>query len=117
SVGPLFVFVSPFLGWIGVFLSGSDTSGNALFGNLQVVAANQLHLDPILLAAANSSGGVMGKMLSPQNLAAGTAVTQLTGQEGFVVARLGLHSIALTMLFGALVAIQQYIIPWIIPRA
>ena len=113
SVGPLFVLLSPFLGWISVLLSGSDTSGNALFGNLQVVAAKQLSLNPILLAATNSSGGVMGKMVSPQNLATGMSVTQLQGHEGTVFARTILHSIALTFLLGVLVAIQQYLIPWI----
>jgi lactate permease len=116
SVGPLFVLLSPFLGWVAVLLSGSDTSGNALFGNLQVVAANQLNLSPVLLAATNSSGGVMGKMVSPQNLATGTSVTELKGQEGVVFARTFLHSIVLTMLLGVIVAIQQYLIPWIIPK-
>ncbi|GAC1307396.1 MAG: lactate permease LctP family transporter [Vulcanimicrobiaceae bacterium] len=116
SVGPLFVLLSPFLGWVAVLLSGSDTSGNALFGNLQVVAANQLKLDPILFAATNSSGGVMGKMISPQNLATGTSVTGMQGKEGVVFARTFPHSIALTVLLGALVALQQYVIPWIIPH-
>lgn len=116
SVGPLFVLLSPFLGWVAVMLSGSDTSGNALFGNLQVVAANQLNLNPVLLAATNSSGGVLGKMVSPQNLATGTSVTELKGQEGTVFARTFLHSIVLTILLGGLVAIQQYVIPWIIPK-
>jgi len=116
SVGPLFVFLSPFLGWVAVLLSGSDTSGNALFGNLQVVAANQLNLNPVLFAATNSSGGVMGKMISPQNLATGTSVTDLKGQEGVVFARTFPHSIVLTVLLGFLVALQQYVIPWIIPH-
>ena len=117
SLGPLFVIVSPFLGWVAVMLSGSDTSGNALFGNLQVVAANQLHLDPVLFAAANSSGGVMGKMISPQNIATGTSVTGLQGQEGRVFARTFPHSIVLTLLLGFVIAIQQYVTPWIIPHA
>lgn len=116
SVGPLFVLLSPFLGWVAVLLSGSDTSGNALFGNLQVVAANQLKLDPVLFAATNSSGGVMGKMISPQNLVTGTSVTNLKGQEGVVFARTFPHSIGLTVLLGILVAIEQYVIPWIIPH-
>ncbi len=116
SVGHLFVLLSPFLGWIAVFLSGSDTSGNALFGNLQVVAARQLNLDPVLFAAANSSGGVMGKMISPQNIATGVSVTNLKGQEGVVFARTFKHSVFLTFLLGILVAIQQYLIPWIIPH-
>ena len=79
-----FPMLSAFLGWVAVFLSGSDTSGNALFGNLQVVAANQLGLNPVLIAATNSSGGVMGKMISPQNIATGVSVTDLKGQEGLV---------------------------------
>src|SRR5208282_6009975 len=111
SVGYAFVFVSPFLGWLAVFLSGSDTSGNALFGNLQVVAARQLNLDPVLFAATNSSGGVMGKMISPQNIATGVSVTDLRGHEGVVFARTFWHSVALTLLLGVLVALQQYIFP------
>jgi lactate permease len=115
SMGFLFPLVSPFLGWMAVFLSGSDTSGNALFGNLQVVAANQLGLNPVLIAATNSSGGVMGKMISPQNIATGVSVTDLKGQEGVVFARTFKHSIALTLLLGLLVVLQQYVVPWMIP--
>jgi lactate permease len=116
SVGHLFILLSPFLGWVAVFLSGSDTSGNALFGNLQVVAARQLNLNPVLFAAANSSGGVMGKMISPQNIATGVSVTDLRGQEGVVFARTFKHSIFLTFLVGVLVAIQQFLLPWMIPH-
>ncbi len=115
SVGIFFPLLSPFLGWVAVFLSGSDTSGNALFGNLQVVAANQLGLNPVLIAATNSSGGVMGKMISPQNIATGVSVTNLKGQEGVVFARTFKHSIALTLLLGVLVVLQQYVFPWMIP--
>jgi len=115
ATGHLFVLLSPFLGWVAVMLSGSDTSGNALFGNLQVVAARQLNLNPVLFAAANSSGGVMGKMISPQNIATGVSVTDLKGHEGVVFARTFPHSIALTILVGILVAVQQYVIPGIIP--
>jgi len=115
SVGFLFPLLSPFLGWVAVFLSGSDTSGNALFGNLQVVAANQLGLNPVLIAATNSSGGVMGKMISPQNIATGVSVTDLKGQEGVVFARTFKHSIALTLVLGVLVLLQQYVFPWMIP--
>jgi len=115
SAGHLFVLLSPFLGWVAVFFSGSDTSGNALFGNLQVVAANQLNLSPVLFAATNSSGGVMGKMISPQNIATGVAVTDLRGREGAVLARTFIHSIVLTVLLALLVVIQQYVIPQIIP--
>ncbi|MEJ0008440.1 MAG: L-lactate permease [Steroidobacteraceae bacterium] len=111
----LFILLSPFLGWIAVALSGSDTSGNALFGNLQVVAARQLNLNPVLFAATNSSGGVMGKMISPQNIATGAAVTQLKGQEGAVFARTFVHSIVLTLVLVVLVVIQQFVFPGMIP--
>ena len=116
SVGFVFPLLSPFLGWVAVFLSGSDTSGNALFGNLQVVAANQLGLNPVLIAATNSSGGVMGKMISPQNIATGVSVTDLKGQEGVVFARTFKHSIALTLVLGVMVVLQQYVVPWMIPH-
>ena len=117
SVGVIFPLVSVFLGWVAVFLSGSDTSGNALFGNLQVVAARQLGLNPVLIAAANSSGGVMGKMISPQNISTGASTTNLKGREGRVLARTFVHSIILTLLLGVLVAVQQHLTPWMIPGA
>jgi len=113
----LFILLSPFLGWIAVALSGSDTSGNALFGNLQVVAARQLNLSPVLFAATNSSGGVMGKMISPQNIATGAAVTQLKGREGTIFARTFVHSVVLTLILVVLVAVQQFLLPQMIPGA
>jgi lactate permease len=116
SVGALFPLVSAFLGWVAVFLSGSDTSGNALFGNLQVVAARQLNLNPILMAATNSSGGVMGKMISPQNISTGVATTELKGKEGVVFAKTFKHSILLTVLLGVLVWLQQNVLTWMIPH-
>jgi lactate permease len=115
STGHAFILFSPFLGWIAVFLSGSDTSGNALFGNLQVVAARQLQLNPLLFAATNSSGGVLGKMISPQNIVTGISVTDLKGKEGVIVARTFVHSIVLTLLLVAIVAVQQYLLPGVIP--
>jgi lactate permease len=115
STGHSFVLFSPFLGWIAVFLSGSDTSGNALFGNLQVVAARQLSLNPLLFAATNSSGGVLGKMISPQNIATGVSVTNLKGQEGAVLARTFIHSVVLTLVLVVIVIIQQYVVPGVIP--
>ncbi len=115
STGALFPLVSATLGWIAVFLSGSDTSGNALFGNLQVVAARQLGFDPVLIAATNSSGGVMGKMISPQNIATGVSTTDLKGQEGVVFARTFWHSVFLTLLLGILVFLQQHVLSWMIP--
>ncbi|AMM13533.1 MULTISPECIES: L-lactate permease [Burkholderiaceae] len=116
SVGAFFPLVSAFLGWVAVFLSGSDTSGNALFGNLQVVAARQLNLNPILMAATNSSGGVMGKMISPQNISTGVATTGLKGKEGVVFAKTFKHSILLTVLLGVLVWLQQNVLTWMIPH-
>lgn len=115
SVGFIFPLLSAFLGWLAVFLSGSDTSGNALFGNLQVVAARQLDLDPVLMAATNSSGGVMGKMISPQNISTGTSTTELKGREGEVLARTFKHSVILTLILGLIVMLQQYVFPWMIP--
>src|SRR6202162_2512803 len=117
STGHLFILFSPFLGLVAVLLSGSDTSGNALFGNLQVVAAKQLNLNPVIFAATTSSGGVMGKMISPQNIATGVSVTNLKGNEGAVFARTFVHSIVLTILLVVLVVVQQYLIPGIIPSA
>jgi lactate permease len=116
SVGVFFPLVSAFLGWLAVFLSGSDTSGNALFGNLQVVAARQLDLSPVLMAATNASGGVLGKMISPQNISTGTATTDCKGQEGAILARTFKHSVALTLLLGIIVLFQQYVFPQIIPQ-
>ena len=81
----------------------------------QVVAANQLGLNPVLIAATNSSGGVMGKMISPQNIATGVTTTQLKGKEGVVFARTFWHSVLLTALLGLLVMLQQYVLPWMIP--
>src|ERR1700733_4891838 len=115
STGHWFVLFSPFLGWIAVFLSGSDTSGNALFGNLQVVAARQLNLNPLLFAATNSSGGVLGKMISPQNIATGVSVTNLKGKDGTNPARTFIHSIVLTFVVVIIVIVQQYVVPGIIP--
>jgi lactate permease len=117
SSGHAFVLLSPFLGWMAVFLSGSDTSGNALFGNLQVVASRQLHLNPLLFAATNSSGGVLAKMISPQNIATGVSVTGLSGKEGSILARTFIHSIVMTLILVVIVIVQQYLIPGIIPPA
>jgi lactate permease len=117
SLGVMFVVLSPFLGWLAVTLSGTDAAGNALFGNLQVIAARQLGLDPVLFAATNSSGGVMGKMISPQNIATGCSVTKFCSDEGEVFARTFRHSVVLTAALGALVAVQAFLIPWIVPHS
>ena len=113
-LGLLFSVASAFLGWVAVALTGSDTSGNTLFGNLQVVAARQLHLSPVLFAATNSSGGVMGKMISPQNMSTGAAVTVLKGQEGLIFRRTFKHSVALTLVIAAIAVCQQFLFPWMI---
>ncbi|MFL5657189.1 MAG: L-lactate permease [Ktedonobacteraceae bacterium] len=115
-VGAIFPFFSVFLGWIACFLSGSDTSSNALFGNLQVVAARQLNLSPVLMAATNSSGAVMSKMISPQNVTTGVSTTDLVGKEGLVIRRTFIHSIILACVLGLLVMAQQYLFPGIIPH-
>ena len=81
ATGVLFPFFSPLMGWLGVFLTGSDTAANALFGNLQVVSATRLGFNPILIAAANSAGGVMGKMISLQTIAVATAATAMTDAD------------------------------------
>ncbi len=116
KVGAIFPFFSVFLGWIACFLSGSDTSSNALFGNLQVVAARQLNLSPVLMAASNSSGAVMSKMISPQNVTTGVSTTTLVGKEGLIIRRTFLHSVVLTVLLGLLVMGQQYLFTWMIPK-
>lgn len=117
KTGILFPLLSAFLGWVAVFLSGSDSSGNALFGNLQVVAANQSvpPLDPVLMAATNSSGGTFGKMISPQNIATGVAISGLQGQEASIFRRTFIHSIIFTALLSILVWLQQFVFPWMIP--
>lgn len=115
KVGAIFPFFAVFLGWIACFLSGSDTSSNALFGNLQVVAARQLNLSPVLMAATNSSGAVMGKMISPQNITTGVSTTSLVGKEGLVLRRTFIHSLILACILGIIVMLQQYVFPGIIP--
>lgn len=116
SVGAIFPFFSAFLGWIACFLSGSDTSSNALFGNLQVVAARRLGLSPVLMAATNSSGAVMSKMISPQNVTTGVSTTTLVGKEGLVIRQTFIHSIILAVLMGLLALAQQYIFTGMIPH-
>jgi lactate permease len=115
ATGVLFPFVSAFLGWVACFLSGSDTSSNLLFGNLQVAAAHQLNLDPVLLAATNSSGGVAGKMISPQNIAVGVTTVGLAGEEGQVLRSTFWHSVLFAALVGALAWVQAYVATWMVP--
>jgi lactate permease len=109
ATGVLFPFFSAFLGWLGVFLTGSDTSSNALFGNLQVVTANTLGFSPDLMAAANSSGGVMGKMISLQSISVAAAATGMATTEEARLFRFTLkHSLLLATVIGLVVAAYSY---------
>jgi lactate permease len=116
GTGALFPFFSPLLGWLGVALTGSDTSSNVLFGNLQKITAEQLNFSPILAAASNSSGGVMGKMIDAQSIVVAGVATGQHGQEGKILRYVFFHSVALAVLVGLLVAAQAYLIPGVIPQ-
>ncbi len=115
SLGSLFPFVSGFLGWLACFLSGSDTASNLLFGNLQVAVAHQIGVNPILLAATNSSGAVTGKMISPQNIAVGVTTVGLIGKEGEVLRSTIWYSILLALGLSVLAFAQAYWLKWMIP--
>jgi lactate permease len=115
KTGWLFPFFSAWLGMIGVFLTGSDTSSNTLFGPLQATTAKISGLDPILMAATNSSAGVMGKMISPQNLSVGAAGVGAVGREGEIFSKVIVHSLILTTLMGLLAMLMAYVIPWVVP--
>jgi lactate permease len=117
SSGRLFAFFSPMLGWLGVALTGSDTSSNVLFGNLQQITAQQVGMSPILAAAANSSGGVMGKMIDAQSIVVAGVATGQRGGEGAILRYVFFHSLALAALVGVLVYLQCYAFPGIIPSA
>ena len=113
--GNAFTFFSPFLGWIGVFLTGSDTSANALFGALQATTAQQIGVPEVLLVAANTSGGVTGKMISPQSIAIACAAVGLVGKESDLFRFTVKHSITFTIMMGIMVTLQAYVFPWMIP--
>ncbi|MBI5583009.1 MAG: L-lactate permease [Deltaproteobacteria bacterium] len=115
STGFLFPFFSPLLGWLGVALTGSDTSSNVLFGGLQKISAEQLGLNPILSCASNSSGGVMGKMIDAQSIVVAGVATGQQGHEGEILRGVFWHSLALACLVGVVVFLQAYVFPWIIP--
>lgn len=117
STGFLFPFFSPLLGWLGVALTGSDTSSNILFGNLQQVTAERLGIPPVLAAAANSSGGVMGKMIDAQSIVVAGVATGQHGQEGTILRYVFFHSISLAVLVGLWVACQAYYLSAIVPVA
>jgi lactate permease len=114
--GFLYPFFGTLLGWLGVFLTGSDTASNALFGNLQKVTATQLGLNPSLMCAANSCGGVMGKMVDAQSIVIGTAATNQVGKEGDILRFVFWHSIALASIVGVEVFLFAYLFPWIVPQ-
>jgi lactate permease len=117
AAGGVFIFLSPILGWIGVAVTGSDTSSNALFGALQVQTAARAGLDPVLLAAANSSGGVLGKMISPQNLAIAASAVGMAGREGDIFRRVVVWSLVLLLFMCVLVTLQGTpVLGWMIPK-
>ncbi len=115
GTGMLYPFFGTMLGWIGVALTGTDAGSNALFGNLQKVTAEQLHLSPILMGAANSAGGVMGKMIDAQSIVVSSAATQQQGNEAAIFKAVFWHSLVLASLVGLIVMFYAYVVPWLIP--
>ncbi|PEV43321.1 L-lactate permease [Bacillus thuringiensis] len=115
GTGGLFPFFSPFLGWIGVFLTGSDTSANALFSNLQAITAQQVGVSEVLLVAANTTGGVTGKMISPQSIAIACAAVGLAGKESDLFRFTVKHSLFFVIIVGIMTYVQAYYLTWMIP--
>ena len=115
NTGGLFPFFAPMLGWLGVFLTGSDTSSNALFGSLQRTTAEGLNMDPHLMVASNSTGGVTGKMISPQSISVATAATNMIGQEGNLFRFTLLHSLAMLLVLCVITFAQAYWLKWMLP--
>jgi lactate permease len=115
STGALFPFFSPLLGWLGVALTGSDTSSNVLFGNLQTVSARQIGVSPLLTAAANASGGVMGKMIDAQSIVVASVATGDAARPGDILRYVFFHSLSLACLVGVLVLLQAYVFAWMVP--
>jgi lactate permease len=117
GAGGAFAFLSSLIGWLGVSVTGSDTSSNALFGALQVTAAKDAGISSTLLAAANSSGGVLGKMISPQNLAIGAAAVGLAGREGDLFRKVLLWSVLLVLVMCVLVYLQSTaVLDWMVVK-
>jgi lactate permease len=114
--GWLYPFFGTFLGWLGVALTGSDTSANALFGSLQRITSQQLGIDPILMCAANSAGGVMGKMVDAQSITIATAATEQVGNEGIIFRYVAWHSVALCAIVGIIVLLYAYVFRWAVPH-
>ena len=108
----LYPLFGTLLGWLGVALTGSDTASNVLFGGLQRITAEQLGLSPVLMASANSSGGVMGKMIDAQSIVVASTATNWFGHEGDILRYVFFHSIALAVLVGLLVTLQAYVPPF-----
>ncbi len=115
GTGAMFTFFSPFLGWLGVFLTGSDTSSNALFCSLQANTAHQIGVQDTLLVAANTTGGVTGKMISPQSIAVACAATGLVGRESDLFRFTLKHSLMFATIVGIITTLQAYVFPWMIP--
>jgi lactate permease len=116
GAGSAFAFLSPLIGWLGTAITGSDTSSNSLFGALQVTAAKDAGLSPLLLAASNSSGGVLGKMISPQNLAIGAAAVGMVGQEGELFRKVLKWSLILVLIMAVLAYVQSTsVLDWMVP--
>lgn len=115
GTGGLFPFFSPLLGWIGVFLTGSDTSANALFSNLQAITAQQVGVPEVLLVAANTTGGVTGKMISPQSIAIACAAVGLAGKESDLFRFTVKHSLFFVIIVGIMTYVQAYYLTWMIP--
>src|SRR6185436_1256266 len=115
KTGWLYPFFATLLGWLGVALTGSDTSSNVLFGSLQKITAQQLGLNPILITTANSTGGVMGKMIDAQSIVVATASTGQQGQEGRILRFVFWHSVALAAIMGLIVVMHAYVLQWMIP--
>ncbi|HAS0058577.1 TPA: L-lactate permease [Salmonella enterica subsp. enterica serovar Dublin] len=113
--GSAFTFFSPFLGWLGVFLTGSDTSSNALFASLQATAAQQIGVSDVLMVAANTTGGVTGKMISPQSIAIACAAVGLVGKESDLFRFTVKHSLIFTCMVGVITTLQAYVLTWMIP--
>jgi len=115
AAGSWFPFFAPILGWLGVFLTGSDTSSNALFGALQKTTAQQVGVDPALCVAANSSGGVTGKMISPQSISVACAASNMVGREGDIFRFTLGHSVAMVIVISCLTMLQAYAWSWMLP--
>ena len=114
--GWLYPFFGTFLGWLGVALTGSDTSSNAIFGSLQRITSQQLGIDPVLMCAANSAGGVMGKMVDAQSITIATAATEQVGNEGIIFRFVAWHSVALCSIVGIIVLLYAYVFRWAVPH-